>query len=328
MRAFQISLVDDVLRSGVTDVTARPRDEGDILVRVDYSGVNFKDAMVIDPTQRVRRVTQLIGGVDAAGVIAESSDPSLPVGERVAVHGGDLGVGRDGGFAPYVYAPARFVSVLPGSLSTRAAMIFGTAGLSAMASVLALEERGPLEGDVLVTGATGGVGSIAVALASARGHRVVASTGSSGARAWLQELGAALVIGREEIADKPDRVLASERWAGAVDCVGGDTLAQILRSLRYGAAVAASGLVAGAALTTTVYPFITRAVGLLGVDVVEMPPAHRARTWHALAETASLFDVESLLDHEVDLEGVAHALEVIRGGATRGRILVNPTTGA
>lgn len=328
MRAFQISLDDDVLTSSVTDVSLQPRDEGDVLVRVDYSGINFKDAMVIDPTQRVRRVTQLVGGVDAAGVIAESSDPALPVGLRVAVHGGDLGVGRDGGFAPFVYAPARFLSVLPETLSTREAMIFGTAGLSAMASVLALEERGPLDGDLLVTGATGGVGSIAVALAKARGHRVVASTGSAEAHSWLTSLGAAQVIGRHEIADKPDRVLASEKWAGAVDCVGGETLAQILRSLRYGAGVAASGLVAGASLTTTVYPFITRAVGLLGVDVVEMPPTQRARTWHALAETASRFDVETLLDHEVDLSGVAHALELIRTGATRGRILVRPTTDA
>jgi putative YhdH/YhfP family quinone oxidoreductase len=328
MRAFLISVTDDVLDASVSDATAQSREDSDILVRVDYSGVNFKDAMVVDPAQRVRRSTRLVGGVDAAGVIVESSDPALAPGSRVAVHGGDLGVGRDGGFAEYVYAPARYVSVLPESLSTRAAMIFGTAGLSAMASVLALEDRGPLEGDLLVTGATGGVGSIAVALASARGHRVVASTGSPEAASWLERLGAKRVIGRDEIADKPERVLASERWAGAVDCVGGDTLAQIVRSLRYGAAVAASGLVAGATLTTTVYPFITRAVGLLGVDVVEMPAAARAATWEALAASATSLDVETLVDSEIALDGVSRALESIRRGATRGRILVNPTASA
>ncbi len=328
MRAFQISLDDDVLTTGPRDVTVTPRDPSDVLVRVDYSGVNFKDAMVVDPTQRVRRAARLIGGVDAAGVIVESSDPTIPPGTRVAVHGGDLGVGRDGGFAEYVYAPARYVSVLPDSLSTRAAMVFGTAGLSAMASVMALEERGPLEGDLLVTGATGGVGSIAVALASARGHHVVASTGSPDASSWLESLGARAIIGREEIADKPERVLATERWAGAIDCVGANTLAQVIRSLRYGAGVAASGLVAGATLATTIYPFITRGVALLGVDVVEMPARARARTWDALAATAVSLDVEALVDHEIDLEGVTDALEVIGRGATRGRILVNPATRA
>ncbi|HET9090614.1 MAG TPA: zinc-binding dehydrogenase [Acidimicrobiales bacterium] len=276
MRAFHISVSDDVLSTAVTNVTPIATDPSDVLVRVEFSGVNYKDAMVVDPRLRVRRSPQLVGGVDAAGEIVESSDPALPVGAQVAVHGGDLGVARDGGFAEYVYAPSRYVSRLPEALSARAAMIVGTAGLSAMRSVLALEDHGLSNGEVLVTGATGGVGSMAVALLAARGYRVAASTGSSGAIGWLEGLGASRVIGREEIADKPDRVLASERWAGAVDCVGGDTLAQILRSLRYGAAVAASGLVAGADLVTTVYPFITRAVALLGVDVVEMDAPARA----------------------------------------------------
>ena len=327
MRAFHISVSDDVLSTAVTNVTPIATDPSDVLVRVEFSGVNYKDAMVVDPRLRVRRSPQLVGGVDAAGEIVESSDPALPVGAQVAVHGGDLGVARDGGFAEYVYAPSRYVSRLPEALSARAAMIVGTAGLSAMRSVLALEDHGLSNGEVLVTGATGGVGSMAVALLAARGYRVAASTGSSGAIGWLEGLGASRVIGREEIADKPDRVLASERWAGAVDCVGGDTLAQILRSLRYGAAVAASGLVAGADLATTVYPFITRAVALLGVDVVEMDAAARARTWQAVADLASGLDLDSLVDREVPLEGVAEALEVIRRGATRGRILVRPTPG-
>ena len=327
MRAFQISASDDVLTTAVVEVTPRAKDPGDILVRVDYSGVNYKDAMVVDPRLRVRRSPELVGGVDAAGEIVESSDPSLAVGARVAVHGGDLGVARDGGFAEYVYAPARYVSLLPEEISTRDAMIVGTAGLSAMRSILALEDHGLGDGEVLVTGATGGVGSMAVSLLAARGYRVVASTGSAESIGWLEGLGASRVIGREEIADKPDRVLASERWAGAVDCVGGDTLAQILRSLRYGAAVAASGLVAGADLVTTVYPFITRAVALVGVDVVEMDARSRARTWEAVAALAARLDLSSLVDREVGLEGVGDALDVIRRGATRGRIVVRPTPG-
>ncbi|MDE3081795.1 MAG: acryloyl-CoA reductase [Acidobacteriota bacterium] len=327
MRAFQIFVTDDVLTTDVTDVTPRATDPSDVLVRVEFSGVNYKDAMVVDPRLRVRRSSRLIGGVDAAGEVVESSDPSLPIGARVAVHGGDLGVARDGGFAEYVYAPARFVSRLPEVLTTRDAMIVGTAGLSAMRSILALEDHGLGDGEVLVTGATGGVGSMAVALLAARGYSVTASTGSAESIDWLESLGASRVIGREEIADKPDRVLASERWAGAVDCVGGDTLAQILRSLRYGAAVAASGLVAGADLVTTVYPFITRAVALLGVDVVEMDAHSRARTWQGVADLAAHLDFDSLVDREVQLEHVTDALDVIRRGATRGRILVRPTPG-
>ncbi len=328
MRAFEISLVDTVVHTRVCELEPAPAAPEDILVRVEHSGVNFKDAMVADATSRVRRSARLIGGVDAAGVVLESTHERFPAGTRVAVHGGDLGVARDGGFAELVYAPARLLSVLPEALSTRQAMIAGTAGLSAMASVLALEDHGLEPGPVLVTGATGGVGSFAVALLSARGHSVSASTGTAQAADWLGGLGAAEVIGRHDIADRPERVLASERWGGAIDCVGGDTLAQVIRSLRYGAAVAASGLVAGADLTTTVYPFITRAVALLGIDVVDMRAEDRDRTWLALGASSARLDFETLLDREIGLDGLSDALEDIRRGATRGRILVTPAPGA
>jgi len=265
--------------------------------------------------------------VEAAGIVESSADAGVPPGTRVAVHGGTLGVARDGGFAEYVYVPSAYVSALPDALSTRAAMIIGTAGISAMASVLALESHGLGDGEVLVTGATGGVGSMAVTFLAARGHTPVASTGSLDQTRWLLERGATEVIGRDAIADKPDRVLASERWAGAVDCIGGDTLHQILRSLRYGAAVAASGLVAGTELTTTIYPFITRSVSLLGIDVVEMRADARARTWRALGEAAAHIDFDDLVDREIGLEGLDDALATIRRGDSRGRILVNPAPG-
>jgi acrylyl-CoA reductase (NADPH) len=317
-----------VLSCGVDEVEPTPKDPTDILVQVDYSGVNFKDALVATPRSRVRRLAHIVGGVDAAGVIVVSSDPALPVGARVAVHGGDMGVGRDGGFAQFVYTTAQLVSHLAPALSTRDAMIIGTAGFTAMESVLALEAHGlDHEGEVLVTGATGGVGSLAVALLAAKGYRPVASTGSSDEAAWLQGLGATRIIARDEISDRPDRVLGSERWSGAIDCIGGDTLHQILRSLRYGGAVAASGLIAGTDLTTTIYPFITRAVSLLGVDSVEATSATRARVWAALAEVAPSVDFDSLVDRVVTLEELPEALESIRNGETRGRILVNPTPG-
>ena len=328
MKAFLVSEVEGVLSCGVDEVEPTPKDPTDILVQVDYSGVNFKDALVATPRSRVRRLAHIVGGGDAAGVIVVSSDPALPVGARVAVHGGDMGVGRDGGFAQFVYTTAQLVSHLAPALSTRDAMIIGTAGFTAMESVLALEAHGlDHEGEVLVTGATGGVGSLAVALLAAKGYRPVASTGSSDEAAWLQGLGATRIIARDEISDRPDRVLGSERWSGAIDCIGGDTLHQILRSLRYGGAVAASGLIAGTDLTTTIYPFITRAVSLLGVDSVEATSATRARVWAALAEVAPSVDFDSLVDRVVTLEELPEALESIRNGETRGRILVNPTPG-
>ena len=328
MHAFTITESDGLLALVAQSVEPKPREPDDVLVRVEFSGVNYKDAMVASPHSRVRRVASLVCGVDAAGVIESSSDPELPVGTRVAVHGGDLGVARDGGFAQYVYAPRRFISPLPDALSTRDAMVIGTAGVSAMASVLALEHHGlDRDGEVLVTGATGGVGSVAVTILAARGYRVVASTGSEHQADWLIERGAARVIRRDEVGDRLDRVLGSERWAGAVDCVGGETLNQVLRCLRYGGAVAASGLVASAELTTTVYPFITRSVALLGIDVVEAPPTTRARVWRALAETLTSAALEPLVDSVVDLAHLAQAIDAIRAGKTRGRILVDPTAG-
>jgi acrylyl-CoA reductase (NADPH) len=328
MRAFVISEVDEVLTSDVRDVEAEATDAGDVLIAVDFSGINFKDAMVAAPKSRVRRVPTLIGGVDAAGTVVHSPDRSLPEGTRVAVHGGALGVARDGGFGQFIYSPARYITALPDSISTRTAMIVGTAGFTAMESLLVLEDRGLAKGsEVLVTGATGGVGSQAVAFLAASGYRPVASTGSPKASKWLLDRGAVRVIGRDEVSDKPGRVLASEMWDGAIDCVGGETLAQILRSLRYGGAVAASGLVASAELATTVYPFITRSVALLGIDSVEARTATRERVWSALGEVAARIDFEPLADREVQLEDLTSALDDVRVGNTRGRILVNPTPG-
>lgn len=327
MRAFVISDASGELSLGVRDAPLAPRDEADILLKVDFSSVNFKDAMVASSPSRVRRVDTLIGGVDAAGTVRASLDPTYSPGDRVVAIGGALGVARDGGFAQYLYAPSRYLTKLPASLSTRDAMIIGTAGYTAMASVLALEDHGlALESDVLVTGSTGGVGSQALTYLALKGYRPVASTGSLDEAAWLEARGATRVIGRDEVSDRPDRVLGSELWGGAIDCVGGATLASIVRSLRYGAAVAASGLVASPELATTVYPFITRAVALIGIDAVEAIPATRERVWQALGAIAHLVDFSSFIDREIPLDDVASALDDIRGGATRGRVLVRPNT--
>jgi acrylyl-CoA reductase (NADPH) len=327
VRAFIIEETGDVATWGVREYESAARQPSDVLVKVEFSGVNFKDAMVAASPSRIRRSSRLVGGVDAAGIVLESADPVFRVGTRVAVHGGDLGVGRDGGFGDFVYAPTAYLSALPDTISTRSAMIIGTAGFTAMASVLALEYRElDRDGEILVTGATGGVGSFAVTLLAARGYRVVASTGAVSQAAWLRERGAERIINRTEISERPDRVLDAERWAGAIDCIGGDTLHQILRSLRYGASVAASGLVAGSQLTTTVYPFITRAVNLLGIDAVQATSKTRHEVWSTLGALAPTLNFEPLTDRVVSLDGIEAALEVVRSGATRGRILVDLAT--
>ena len=221
--------------------------------------------------------------MDLAGEVVASADPGLAVGTQVLAHGHDLGVGRHGGFAAYARLPAGLAQPLPVDLTARQAMIIGTAGFTAALSVDRLEEHGLVagQGPVLVTGASGGVGSFAVALLAGRGYDVVASTGKTDERPWLVGLGASDVIGRGDLDVDPGRVLGPERFAGAVDCVGGPTLAQILRTLRYGAAVAASGLTGGSTLETTVFPFITRDVALLGVDTVSTdalrPPGRLGR---------------------------------------------------
>ncbi len=319
-----ISAIDNQVTTSIrTDLPTPEAD--DVTVAVEWSGINYKDAMVIDPKSRVRRSSTLIGGVDAAGTVVASKVSGISPGDRVVIHGGDIGVGRDGGFCEFISVPSRFVNVLPDSLSTRDAMVVGTAGYTAFASLIALEQRGltPSDGEVLVTGATGGVGAWSVAALSAAGYSVVGSTGSSDAQQWLVEMGAVRCIGRHDIGDKPDRVLGSELWAGAIDCVGGDTLHQVLRTLRYGAGVAASGLVASADLTTNVYPFITRNVALLGIDAVNASLETRTSVWDLVANTMLTRDFEPLIDSVVTLEEIDGALAQIAQGQTRGRILVD-----
>lgn len=295
---------------------------GDVIVDVEYSALNYKDWLVGRHASRVRRAATLVAGVEAVGRVRASVDPRLPLGALVAVFGGSIGVGVNGGFADVVAAETRYVSRVPPTLSARDAATLGLAGYTAMASALAIAGRGraPGDGPTLVTGASGGVGSLAVMVLAQRGHHVVASTGSPEHEPWLRGLGAIDVRGREEITDRPDRVLGTEQWSNAVDCVGGATLPSILRSLRYGGAVAASGLVAGSDLVTTVYPFITRAVSLVGIDAVEAPPEHRVRVWDALG---ALQVHPSIVSSVIGLDDVPTALEAFADGATRGRVLVD-----
>ena len=322
--AFVVRREGAEVTTGLERLAEADLPDGEVLVAVGWSAVNYKDAMVTVPGNRVARCSPLVPGVDLAGVVVTSAHPGLAPGTAVLAHGQDIGVGRHGGFAGLARLPADWVLPLPEGLDLRQAMVVGTAGFTAALSVDDLERHGlePAAGPVLVTGAAGGVGSLSVSLLAKRGYHVVASTGREAEAAWLRALGAAEVVGRDGIDDAPDRVLAGERWAGAVDCVGGATLARVLRSLRYGAAVAASGLTGGPELATTVFPFITRQVALLGIDTVRTPRPRRLEVWRRLGTDLRPDHLDDLVDDEVSLEGVKAALGRVLDGKVRGRVLV------
>lgn len=327
VRAFVISNKNGRFSAEVEEVPFAPTNESSIVVKVAYSGINYKDALAAQVASKVRKVDWLIGGVDASGEVLSSAHPEFPPGTKVSVHGGDFGSARNGGFAELVDALPSELAVLPASLSVRDAMIVGTAGFAAMASLLALRKNGLAEGGkILISGASGGVGSFAVAFASKLGYLPIAATRSMQHREWLTALGASEVIPISEIDVQGGRQLGQQRWDGAVDCVGGHVLQEILKTLKYGAAVAASGLVENAQLSTTVYPFITRANSLLGIDCVNMPPEQRDFTWREIATLCTELNLEQFVDTEVSLDGISSSISRILAGNTRGRVLVHPAS--
>jgi acrylyl-CoA reductase (NADPH) len=298
--------------------------DGDVTVRVGYSSVNYKDALATIPKGQVARIPLLIPGIDLAGEVVASDSPDVAVGDQVVVHGYGLGTSHHGGFAELARVPAGWVVPLPGGLTTRQAMALGTAGYTAALSVQLLEERGltPGDGPVVVTGASGGVGSMAVSMLAGRGYDVTASTGRTAEAEWLKGLGAAEVIDREELA-AATRPLEKQRWAGAVDAVGGSTLAHVLAELRIGAGVAACGNTAGMKLETTVAPFILRGVALLGSDSANTPIGARREVWARMAgdlRPGLLEDSGSVT--EVGLDDLEPVLDRILQGQVRGRTVV------
>jgi len=308
---------------GVRRLSLADLPPGDLLIRVAWSGVNYKDALATIPDGRVARISPLVPGIDIAGVVAASEDPGFAPGDQVVAHGYEIGVSRHGGFAEYARVPAGWTIPLPAGLSLRDAAAIGTAGYTAAASVEALEARGllPGGGPVLVTGASGGVGGLAARILVARGHETWAMTGKPAAAERLRSLGVAGVVGREEAAVGEGRPLGSERWAGAVDSVGAATLPYVLRTLRRGGAVAASGNAGGPALQTTVFPFILRGVAIIGIDSSQVPIEERRALWDRIA--TDLRPVALGEDTvEIGLEGLPGALDAILAGQAEGRWLV------
>jgi len=322
-RAFVAERSGDRVERGVRQFAVVDLPPGDVDIRVAWSSVNYKDALATVPTGKVARISPIIPGIDLAGEVIRSRVRSIRRGDQVIVHGYELGASHHGGYAEYARVPADWVVPLPTGLSSREAMAIGTAGYTAAMSVVALEDRGltPASGPVLVTGASGGVGGTAVAILADRGYEVWAATGKEEEHARLLALGAAGFISREECTAESPKPLESERWAGAVDAVGGATLPYVLRTLRRRAAIAASGNAGGAELRTTVLPFILRGVALLGMDSAWTPIEERRRIWERLATDLR---PRALAEHatEVTLETLEAALDAILAGEARGRWIV------
>ena len=279
----------DAITAGVVPLTEQDLMPGDVTVAVEYSTVNYKDALALSGRSPVIRTFPLIPGIDLAGVVETSSHPGYAPGDRVLVNGWGLSQTHHGGYAQKARVPGEWLVKIPEAFTSRDAMAIGTAGYTAMLSVLALEHGGvsPDQGDILVTGANGGAGSIAIALLSTLGYRVVASTGRLEESAYLKELGAAEILDRATLSE-PGAPIAKERWAGAIDAVGSHTLANVLAQTRYRGVVAAFGLAQGADLPGSVLPFILRNVTLAGIDSVNAPYAAREQAWTRLAADLDL----------------------------------------
>jgi len=308
--------------TAVTTLPAARLPPGEVLVRVRYSGLNYKDALAARGHPGVAKRLPHIPGVDAAGIVLESSAANVTPGQEVVVSGYELGAGHWGGFSELIRVPAEWVVPLPAGLTLRTAMILGTAGFTAALSISALIHMGitPERGEIVVTGANGGVGSLATALLAKLGYAVVAVTGKDPSLALAR--GARRVLTREQIIDQSDKPLLKSTWAGGVDCVGGKTLASILRGTQQRGCVTACGLVGGAELSLTVYPFILRGVSLVGIDASLTPRAERLELWQKMAASWRPENLESFASRTVSLDGLPEQIEKILRGETVGRVVV------
>lgn len=314
---------DGRFESNVVERSTDDLPTGEVLIRVAYSSLNYKDALSATGNRGVTRQFPHTPGIDAAGTVSESSVAEFAVGDEVIVTGYDLGMNTAGGFGQYIRVPAAWVIRRPAGLSLRDAMILGTAGLTAALCVDKLEQAGlePGEAPVLVTGATGGVGSIAVALLASLGYKVAAVTGKSSQADFLRRLGAQEVVERSALQAGVEKPILKEQWAGAVDTVGGDILFNVVKSLRRGASVACCGLTAGTSFQANVLPFILRGVNLLGVDSVEIPLVVKASMWDKLSLQWKVPNLADLVE-EVTLDELPGAIERILAGGQVGRTLV------
>ena len=308
----------------VSDLTLADLPDGDVLVKVDYSSINYKDSLATIPNGNIVKNYPFVPGIDLAGVVVSSSNPRFKEGDEVIATSYEIGVSHFGGYSEYARIPAEWIVPLPKGLTLKEAMIIGTAGFTAALSVVRLEENSvsPEKGKVLVTGATGGVGSFAVSILSTLGYQVEASTGKESEQVYLKKLGATSIVSRDEVFNGEVKALGKQKWAAAVDSVGGEPLASLLSQIHYGGSVAVSGLTAGTKLPTTVFPFILRGVNLLGVDSVYCPMDTRLKVWERLATDFKPADLNKFIQQEVTLQQLPEVLPILLKGQARGRILV------
>jgi acrylyl-CoA reductase (NADPH) len=322
-KAILLSKTDGGFDAKVADLDDKDLTEGDVAIRVEYSTVNYKDGLAIANKSPIVRTWPMVAGIDGAGVVEQSVHPRWKKGDRVVLNGWGVGETHWGCLAQKARLKGDWLVPLPKAFSTKQAMAIGTAGYTAMLCVLALEKQGvtPDKGEVLVTGASGGVGGVAIAILSKLGYTVIASTGRTNEAGYLKELGASSIIDRTELS-KPGGPLAKERWAGAVDAVGSHTLANVCAGLKYGGAVAACGLAQGMDFPATVIPFILRAVTLTGVDSVMCPMERRLEAWSRLAKDLDPVKLDRITTVVKLLEAIPKAHDIL-AGKVRGRVVVD-----
>lgn len=322
--AFVLNKGDDGFSAGVQRLTRDDLPAGDVTVRVRYSSVNFKDGLACLPESPVVYTYPMVPGIDLAGTVVESSNPRFAAGQEVLAIGRDLGISQFGGYAEYARLSSDWVEPLPEGLTLKEAMALGTAGFTAALAIQRLEQNGlkPDDGTVLVTGATGGVGSTAISMLAGLGYEVAASTGKAAEHDYLKELGAAKILSREEVSAQSESPLGGELWAGAVDPVGGDTTAYLLRTTRYGGSVATCGMTGGFPIGTTVLPFILRGVNLLGIDSVQCPADVRAGVWQRLGADLKPKNLVESISQEIGLDEIPAVAGSILGGGVKGRTIV------
>lgn len=325
--AYVVNKLDNQVTGQMDMLTAAQLPAGEVTVAVEYSSLNYKDALAATGQGGIVRNYPHVPGIDAAGTVVESQSSAVQAGDRVIITGYDLGVGAYGGYAAYVRVPAAWVVKAPDGLSNFEAMALGTAGFTAAMCVFAMEHNGtrPEQGPVLVTGATGGVGSIAVALLAQKGYQVAASSGKADQHAFLQHLGATQILSRAEVtlSDAKPRPMLRGTWAGAVDTVGGATTAHLIRSMMYGGNIALCGLVGGHDFAGTVIPFLLRGVNLLGIDSVMCPMEYRQRIWQHLATDLKPRHLEQIA-RVITLADLPAAITEILQGKIKGRLVVAP----
>ena len=297
---------------------------GDVLIEVFFSALNYKDALSARGHKGISRNYPHTPGIDASGIVAESNSPDFLSGQKVLVTGYDLGMNTDGGFAEYIRVPASWVVPLPENMSLREAMIWGTSGFTAAISINELQRHDvtPDQGPILVTGATGGVSTLAIGMLKKAGYTVVASTGKSDQKEMLIKLGADEVIDRADVDDHSERPLLRGRWAGVLDSVGGSTLSSVIRSTQLHGAVCCFGNVTGDNLETSVYPFLLRGITLIGIDSAEKEMSYRLNIWKRISEEWKFDNINDYVK-EVDLEGLSKEIDVMLEGGQVGKVIVN-----